>query len=108
MFPAVSFRSGLEIYRAGFSVFNPWIFFNDSFPGMGLSAADYGIIRLSVSAIAAAGILKAVKKMPVREWIAQQNLVFRWLLWTLLFLTVLIYGKYGPGYDAAEFIYRGF
>lgn len=108
MFPAVSFRSGLEIYQAGFSVFNPWIFFNDSFPGMGLSAADYGIIRLSVSAIAAAGILKAVKKMPVREWIAQQNLVFRWLLWTLLFLTVLIYGKYGPGYDAAEFIYRGF
>lgn len=108
MFPAPSFMSGLEIYKAGFSVFNPWIFFNESFLEMGLSAIDYGVLRLSILIIATAGMIRGVKKISVREWIAGQNVIFRWFIWIGLFLIVLIYGKYGPGYDAAEFIYRGF
>lgn len=108
MFPAAGFMSGLEIYKAGFSVFNPWIFFNESFLEMGLTAIDYGVLRLSVLIIAAAGIIRLVKKISVREWIAGQNIIFRWSAWIGLFLIILIYGKYGPGYDAAEFIYRGF
>ena len=108
MFPASSFMSGLEVYKAGFSVFNPWIFFNESFLGMGLTVIDYGVLRISVLTVVIAGIIKLVKKVPVREWISEQNVYFRWSVWIGLFLIVLMYGKYGPGYDAAEFIYRGF
>lgn len=108
MFPASSFMSGLEVYKAGFSVFNPWIFFNESFLGMGLTVIDYSVLRISVLTVVIAGIIKLVKKVPVREWISEQNVYFRWSVWIGLFLIVLIYGKYGPGYDAAEFIYRGF
>lgn len=108
MFPTDGFMSGLKIYQAGFSVFNPWIFFNQSFLQMGLTAVDYGVLRLSILMIAMAGMIRYVKKVSVREWMSGQNIVFRWFVWIGLFLIVLIYGKYGPGYDAAEFIYRGF
>lgn len=108
MFPAASFMNGLKIYEAGFSVFNPWIFFDESFLEMGLTIIDFGILRLSVLVILVAGMIRFVKKISVREWIAGQNIIFRWFIWIGLFLIVLIYGKYGPGYDAAEFIYRGF
>ena len=40
--------------------------------------------------------------------IALQGRVFRWLIWLSLFILVIIYGKYGPGYHAADFIYQGF
>jgi len=43
-----------------------------------------------------------------RLWVAKQGIIFRWFIWILLFVLVLIYGAYGPGYDAAEFIYAGF
>jgi D-alanyl-lipoteichoic acid acyltransferase DltB (MBOAT superfamily) len=44
----------------------------------------------------------------VREWVGAQNLVFRWAVYCLLIFFVIICGRYGPGYNAAEFIYAGF
>lgn len=44
----------------------------------------------------------------VRRWVAGQNLPFRWAVYLALIFMVLIFGIYGPNYDAAEFIYAGF
>lgn len=46
--------------------------------------------------------------MDVREKLAEQNLVFRWGIYYLLIFSVLIFGFYGPGYSASEFIYENF
>ncbi len=43
-----------------------------------------------------------------RTWLAKQNLVFRWVLLLGLMCFILIFGVYGPGKDAVEFIYAGF
>ena len=43
-----------------------------------------------------------------RNWIQNQCVLFRWFIWLAMFVLVLIYGKYGPGYDASMFIYQGF
>ena len=42
---------------------------------------------------------------PVLE---RQPLVLRWTVYLLLIFAVLIFGIYGPGYDAAAFIYFAF
>lgn len=105
---SVSFRDGIRMLRSALSTVNPWILFDGSFLNMGLTAEDWHILRLGILLMAAAGIISVYKKKPAKEWIAEQNLVFRWMVWIGLFVFVLIYGKYGPGYDAAEFIYRGF
>ncbi len=44
----------------------------------------------------------------IRARIARQNICFRWLVWLALFFAVVILGVYGPGYQAADFIYGGF
>lgn len=43
-----------------------------------------------------------------RNWLDQQTIVFRWFIWLTLFSVTLIYGRYGNGYNAVEFIYQGF
>ena len=92
----------------GLSVPNIWILFDQSFLNLGLSAVDLNILFMSVLLILIAGIIRERKGVGVRVWMSEQNLVFRWIVWLGLFVIVLIYGKYGPGYSAAEFIYKGF
>lgn len=44
----------------------------------------------------------------VRERLAGSNIVFRWSAYYLLFFAVVIFGIYGPGYDASSFVYMKF
>lgn len=44
----------------------------------------------------------------VFEKFKEQNLIFRWLVLFTIIIIILIFGAYGPGYDASEFIYGGF
>ena len=74
---------------------------------LGLVRSDYVILGLGtillivVSMIGRSGSVrdKMEKKMP---------LVARWGIFTLLVLIILVFGAYGQGYDAAQFIYNQF
>ena len=48
------------------------------------------------------------KKVSFRQVLDEQPLVFRWLIYIAAVLVILIFGYYGPQYDAASFIYAGF
>ena len=48
------------------------------------------------------------KGVHVREAIDRQSLVFRWLIYIAAVLVILVFGVYGPQYDAASFIYQQF
>ncbi len=48
------------------------------------------------------------RKGSVRARIAAQPWAVRFLLWSGLFVTVLIFGAYGQGFDASQFIYNQF
>lgn len=86
---------------------NPWIFFDGSVLTLGVAHTDLNLLIISVMLLLAVGILRE-KCGFARVWIARQWIVLRWLVWLSMFVIVLIWGQYGPGYDAAEFIYRGF
>ena len=43
-----------------------------------------------------------------REMLDRKSLLVRWIILLVGFAFVLALGIYGPGYDAAAFIYRGF
>lgn len=88
-------------------VFNPWIFFDGSILGLGVSWGDINLIILAVLLLAIVGALRE-KYGYARVWMDQQCFLFRWFCWIALFVLVLVYGKYGPGYNAADFIYQGF
>lgn len=47
-------------------------------------------------------------KKSVRESIAAMNGISRWMIYTLLFLSVILLGIYGPGYTTSGFAYTHF
>ena len=44
----------------------------------------------------------------IRKSIAKWNIVPRWLVYFAMLLIILIFGIYGPSYDASEFIYQAY
>lgn len=86
---------------------NPWIFFDGSLLDLGISYGDINIVLISVLMLIVVAVLRE-KYGYARMWIKNQSFIFRWLIWIGLLIFVLIYGKYGPDYNAADFIYQGF
>ena len=80
--------------------------FDGSFLKLGLDAADYLVVLVGSLVMLAVSLAKG--KGPVREQLAAKPAVVRYgLIWLLIAATV-IFGAYGIGYDAAQFIYVQF
>ena len=71
-----------------------------------LSVADYVILLVGVLLM----ILVSIKhgKGSVREAIARRPYGFKFAVYALLFIAILIFGAYGVGYDSSQFIYNQF
>ena len=48
------------------------------------------------------------EKMSIRETLAKQHIVLRWVIIYVGLFAVILMGIYGPGYDASSFIYEQF
>lgn len=48
------------------------------------------------------------EKESVRETLEKSNIIFRWAAWYVLLFAIVIFGIYGPGFDAASFVYANF
>ncbi len=106
-FRADSFDKAVEIIKKGFTAEpNPWIFFDGSLYRLGINEIDMRVLIVSLIILLIVSCLK--EKGSVRRMIDQQGVLFRWLVYYLLIFSVMVFGKYGPGYNAADFIYRGF
>jgi len=86
---------------------NPWILFDGSIVKTGITYAGINLIILGVLMMLIVACLRE-KYGYARNWIGKQGFIFRWIVWISLFLLVLIFGAYGPGYEASEFIYQRF
>ena len=102
-----SFSAGLRAWRTVFTQWNPWVFVDGTLLNLGLDGKDLAVCALGFLAVLAVSMLQE-RFGSVRELLGRQNLVFRWLVYLGLFLAVVVFGCYGPGYDAAAFIYAGF
>ena len=59
------------------------------------------LILLTVSILQESG-------MKMRQTIAKQNLYFRLFVWLSLLAIILVFGMYGPAYNAVDFIYQAY
>ncbi len=73
----------------------------------GLDTADWILLLLGVMIIFYVDHLHE-QGVHIRQSIARQNIFLRWGIYYLAIFVVLMFGIYGPGYDAASFIYAQF
>lgn len=65
-------------------------------------------IVLIISILILWGTEFAMGFFDIRNKISEQNMWFRWSIYLLLFLSILILGIYGPGFSQGDFIYMNF
>lgn len=86
--------------------FNPWVLVDGTLLNYGLTLSNWVVALVSIT------IFFVVSQMQmrgsVRDRIARQNLVVRWLLYFGALFSIIIFGIYGPGYNAASFVYMAF
>lgn len=73
---------------------------------LGLDMAEVWLLLLCIVILALADLVK--EKRPIRPMITGLPVVPRWIVYFVCLYAVLIFGAYGPGFDAAAFIYFQF
>lgn len=74
---------------------------------LGIDEKNMFVLFVAVLILMGASILQE-KGMKIRETLAQQNIVFRWAIYFIALIIVLVFGIYGPAYNAADFIYQAY
>lgn len=87
--------------------FRPWTLFDETILATEITWLDINLIIFGILCVLIVDLLSE-KYGSARAWLKGQCFGLRWSIWIGLFILILIYGMYGPGYDASVFIYQGF
>lgn len=107
-FRCTSFREAVAYIGRIMTNWDPWSLFNSSIFTLGLSSVEFLVAVISLVILFMADRIRFRKNMQLNEYLNTQCLWFRWGVYIFLFCSILIFGIYGPSYDAAQFYYFQF
>ncbi len=87
--------------------FAPWVLVDGTLFKLGLSAADIYLLIAALIILLIVDICN-LKGIILRDQIYKQSLWLRWIIYITAAIVVITCGIWGPGYDAASFIYSSF
>ena len=102
------YRNVPTTFRMWWSMLTDWNvgeLFCGGLTSFGLALSDWCVLLGGILLLALASRLG--KKRPVREWLAERPILLCAAL-CLLAVVILLFGAYGIGYDASQFIYNQF
>ena len=100
IFRADSLKHGLLMIYSIFTVFNPWILFDDSLLRLGFSWKEWMILLVSIFILIKADLIQ--EKSCIRDKILEQPLVIRWGIYLGTIAIIWVFGSYGFGFDSSE------
>ena len=106
-FRASRLKVALKMIKSIFTVYNPWILFDDSLYNLGLGRKEFQFMIISIIILIIADFIKW-KGYSIREWVSKQEIWFRWSFYIISILVVLIFGIWGPAFSESAFIYFQF
>jgi D-alanyl-lipoteichoic acid acyltransferase DltB (MBOAT superfamily) len=106
-FRANQFMEAFDIIKSMAGVENQYILFDGSLYTCGLDDKNFRLMVVAIIVLLLADMCKA-KGIKIREVIIQQDYWFRWIFIATAITLILVFGKYGPAYDASNFIYFQF
>ena len=107
-FRVTSIRTALRMVRKIFTDLDPWVLFDGSLYGYGLDNRNFILLVIGVMVIAAIELVQFKRPAYITERFHRQPVWFRYGFLMLGIFSVIIFGVYGMGYDASEFIYGQF
>ncbi|MGO5207923.1 MBOAT family O-acyltransferase [Bacillota bacterium LCP21S3_F9] len=107
IFRADTLQNGLHMIRSIAVDFNPWVLSGTYLFNMGLSQNECVILMISVLLLFGVSLLQE-RGYKIGESVMNLHVVFRYVIYLAGILIVMIYGTYGFGFNASDFIYRGF
>jgi len=75
---------------------------------LGLNRVEMNILISSLWILFAVDLIKYRKRETLDVFLSRQCVWFRWLAVAVLFAFIFLFGIYGPGFDAGQFIYFQF
>ena len=106
-FRANSFIHGVKIIKSIFTVFNPWILVDGSIYNCGLDAHNFYLMLICIAILIFADYCKR-KNIDIVQVILKQDWWFRSIVIAVSISLILLFGKWGPSFDQANFIYFQF
>ena len=105
-FRADGFMASLKIIKNMFT-FNPWVLMDGSLFNCGLDIKNFALMLMCIFVLMLADLCKR-RGIRIREVVARQDWWFRSLFLVFSICFILTFGIWGPGYNAASFIYFQF
>ena len=106
-FRAETLTAGFTMVGKMFTNFTFKSFSNGKILKLGMDEKDFLIIAIFTIVVFVISILRE-RNIDIREKIAKQNVVIRWIIYYVLMLSILIFGAYGVGYLPVDPMYAGF
>ena len=103
LFRGNGLMAAFKMIRSMFTVYNPWVLTDGTLMTLGLDAANWNVLILSMLILLAVSIANE-NGINVRERISQQNIIFQWICYLAGIFAVLIFGIYGSEYFRYPFI----
>ena len=97
----------IGMFKATFTNFNPWVIFDGSMYKLGLDRPNFWLMMFSILILLIVDYIQE-KGTRIRETLSKTNIIARWAVYYAAIFSLIIFGMYGPGYDAASFIYQRF
>lgn len=107
-FRAPSLADALTYLRRMFTRLDFWSLFNGEIYCLGLERQELNILFLSLICLVLVDLVQYFGRKRLDVFLKEQNLWFRWGVLLFLIGAVAVFGIYGPGYDAKQFIYFQF
>ena len=105
-FRAEGLKNALRYFKNMFSSLSMQYILDERIYTYGLDRQNFILVIIAILVLLVADILE--EKTPLRQALSKQNIVFRYLVILLGIFAVIIFGIYGPQYNASEFIYEQF
>lgn len=86
----------------------PWVLFNGGLYELGLNRTEANILFTSLIVLLLVDLIRYLKGQTLDAFLVEQNIWFSWFVTIALIAAILIYGEYGPVFDAKQFIYFQF
>lgn len=106
IFRADTLQEGMDMIVSIFTVWNPWVIFSDQIFTLGLDWKDFVVLLISCIVLIRVSCLQ--EKGSVSDLILRQHLIVRWGIYIISIIGIMIFGTYGFGFNAQDFIYGGF